>query len=70
MWREQRRLSSASAGGQWSPTSEWVRVGQMVQGAGVGLGLLALGTAQERLGWEWVQIQALARVRLGVSPVS
>ncbi|XP_007454430.1 PREDICTED: protein HID1 isoform X2 [Lipotes vexillifer] len=23
-WREQRRLSSASAGGQWSPTSEWV----------------------------------------------
>lgn len=28
-WREQRRLSSASASGQWSPTSEWVRVGQM-----------------------------------------
>lgn len=23
-WREQRRLSSASASGQWSPTSEWV----------------------------------------------
>ena len=28
-WREQRRLSSASASGQWSPTSDWVRVGQM-----------------------------------------
>ncbi|XP_023387383.1 protein HID1 [Pteropus vampyrus] len=24
VWREQRRLSSASASGQWSPTSEWV----------------------------------------------
>ncbi|XP_059235495.1 protein HID1 isoform X2 [Mustela nigripes] len=23
-WREQRRLSSASASGQWNPTSEWV----------------------------------------------
>ncbi|XP_010854794.1 PREDICTED: protein HID1 [Bison bison bison] len=23
-WREQRRLSSASASGQWSPTSEWI----------------------------------------------
>uniref|UniRef100_G3UMV9 HID1 domain containing n=1 Tax=Loxodonta africana TaxID=9785 RepID=G3UMV9_LOXAF len=24
VWREQRRLSSASTSGQWSPTSEWV----------------------------------------------
>ena len=30
-WREQRRLSSASASGQWNPTSEWVRVGQVGQ---------------------------------------
>lgn len=26
VWREQRRLSSASATGQWSPAPEWVRV--------------------------------------------
>jgi hypothetical protein len=24
-WREQRRLSSSSASGQWNPTSDWVR---------------------------------------------
>lgn len=30
-WWEQRRLSSASASGQWNPTSEWVRVGQVGQ---------------------------------------
>lgn len=23
-WREQRRLSNASASGQWSPTSDWI----------------------------------------------
>lgn len=37
-WREQRRLSNASASGQWSPTSDWVR-----DTAGGGSGSWGLG---------------------------
>lgn len=56
-WREQRRPSSASASGQWSPTSEWVRFGQMAPRRGSGVP--GPGNDQERLGWERVQIQGL-----------
>lgn len=49
-WREQRRLSSASASGQWSPTSEWVRVGAGGTPVGAGAGALGQASAQESLG--------------------
>lgn len=41
MWREQRRLSNASASGQWSPTSDWVRD---TPGEELGAGVWSEGT--------------------------
>ena len=52
-WREQRRLSSASASGQWNPTSEWVRVGQvgqMAHGVCVGGRMGAPGSGEAWMG--------------------